>query len=412
MNIDFDIFRLDNGLKVLVHEDPRVATAAVDIIYRVGARDERAERTGLAHLFEHLMFSGSRNIPDYDSRVQGMGGQCNAFTNNDMTNYYLTCPANQLETAFWLESDRMLELDFSQRNLDVQISVVIEEFKQRYLNQPYGDAQRYLRPMIFKTHPYQWMTIGKEISHIEDVTLDVIRDFFYAHYAPNNATMVVAGGVKKDEVKRLAEKWFGPIPRRNVPEKNYPKETPQSEKREETVRKNVPAAAIYRAYRIPGRTNKAYYAADMITDLLSHGKSSRLYQRLVREQKLASRASAYSWGLFDEGAISIEARLAPGVTTEQFDAALDELLAELPATLEAEELERMQNKIEALETFEKAANLNRALHLAIFDYLGDPDLVNTSHQHYRKLTTDDMNAAFAQYLRPENSSTLYYLPQS
>lgn len=412
MRIEFTTHTLDNGLRVLVHEDPTVAKAAFDLCYRVGARDERPQRTGMAHLFEHLMFGGSKHVPDYDVHVQRIGGENNAFTSNDLTNYYVTCPAAQLETVFWLESDRMLELDFSQKSLDVQISVVCEEFKQRYLNQPYGDAWLHLRPLHYTKHPYRWMTIGQTLEQIEAVTLDEAREFFFSFYAPNNATLAVAGGVKTDEVLRLAEKWFGPIPRRTTTRPERTAEPPQTEARSKTISANVPHTAVFKAYHIPARADDGYYAADLLTDLLANGKASRLYRHLVQDTQIATRVSAYSWGLYDPGMISIDARLTPGRSVKEYETELNVALDGLRKEASEEELRRIQTKVEAMETFDKAAVLNRAMSLATYDYLGDPDLVNTNLERYQRLTLDDIREAYDRYLRPDNCSTLYYQPET
>ncbi|MCE3008199.1 MAG: insulinase family protein [Bacteroidetes bacterium] len=410
MHIHYTTYQLDNGLRVIVQEEPAVSKVAVDILYRVGSADESPTRTGLAHLFEHLMFSGSKHVPDYDTHVQRVGGENNAFTNSDITNYYLTLPASQLETAFWLESDRMLELDFSEENLAVQRSVVMEEFKQRYLNQPYGDAYLQLRPVHFRFHPYNWMTIGKDLSHVEHTSLQDIKDFFYRFYAPNNATLVVSGGIKAAEVMRLAEKWFGPIPARDVKRPKRVKEPWQAEARQISVEREVPFDAVYRAYPCPARTDEAYYAADMITDLLTGSKSGRLYQRMVKETRVASQVSAFSWGLYDPGMISIEGRVAEGRTVAEYEAVLDEVLAEFDQ-LTPEELTRMQNKIESQEVFNKTTVLNRAMSLALFDSLGRPELINTEAEAYRRLSVDDVLAARQHYLQPSQATTLHYLRQ-
>ena len=412
MHIPYTTHTLDNGLRVLVHEDPTVGKAAFDLCYRVGARDEQPHRTGMAHLFEHLMFGGSKHIPDYDTHVQRIGGENNAFTSNDLTNYYITCPAAQLETVFWLESDRMLELDFSQKSLDVQISVVCEEFKQRYLNQPYGDAWHHLRPLHYQKHPYRWMTIGQALEQIEAVTLAEVREFFFNFYAPNNATLAVCGGVQTDEVLRLAQKWFGPIPRRHTQRPDRPAEPPQTEARRQSVTAHVPHAAVFKAYHIPARSDDRYYAADLLTDLLANGKASRLYRHLVQDTQVATRVSAYSWGLYDPGMISIDARLTPGTAVERYESELQAALETFRNEVDAPELERTLTKVEAMDTFDKTTVLNRAMLLATYDYLGDPDLVNTNFDHYRRLTVADLQAACDLYLRPTNCSTLVYLPET
>lgn len=409
--IQYETFTLDNGLKVVVHEDSSVGKAVLDVIYRVGARNEDENRTGFAHLFEHLMFGGSKHITDYDTPLQRVGGENNAFTTNDLTNYYLTVPSNQLETGFWLESDRMLELDFSQKSLDVQKSVVIEEFKQRYLNKPYGDAHLILRSLHFEKHPYRWPTIGKEISHIEGATLDEVKEFFYGFYAPNNATLVVTGNVELEEVKRLAEKWFGPIPRRKLRHRELPVEPAQTAPRSKTVYKEVPFPSVYKMYHIPAKGERGYYIADLITDILSGGKAGHLYQRLVKDKQVASSVRAFSWGAHDPGMVSIDATLTPGTTPEVYEAALQEVLDALLELPEAE-LTRVKNSVESQFVMERTTVLNRAMLLAIMDSMGDMDLVNTSLDKYLSITHDEIVDGVTRYFSNNNCSTLYYLPQN
>jgi zinc protease len=410
MEVAYQVHHLANGLKIIHHYDADAPKVAVDLLYRVGARDEDPELTGFAHLFEHLMFGGSKNIPSYDTPLQKAGGENNAFTNNDITNYYLTLPPEQLETAFWLESDRMLELDFSQKSLDVQKSVVIEEFKQRYLNQPYGDAYLMMRPLQFREHPYGWMTIGKTPDHVTLANLDNVKAFFFNYYAPNNCTLVVAGPVDEAEVLRLAEKWFGPIPRREVKRRAYTPEPVQTEARSLEVRRKVPLSSVYKSYRMGSRTDGNYYAADLLTDVLTTGKSSRLYLKLVKEKQVATSVSTFTWGLYDPGTLSIDAVLAEGKTVAEYEAALDECINDLQ-NISTEELTRMQNRVESAVVFEKVAVLNRAMNLAIYDSFGQPELINTLIDNYRAVKAEDVRAAAADILRPESCSTLYYLPE-
>ncbi len=409
--IPYTTFSLANGLKVIVHEDHSIASAVVNILYRVGARNETPDKTGFAHLFEHLMFGGSKNIPSYDSPLQMVGGENNAFTTNDITNYYLTVPANQLETGFWLESDRMLELDFSQKSLDVQKSVVIEEFKQRYLNKPYGDAHLILRGLHYTTHPYRWPTIGKEISHIESATLEDVKAFFYGYYAPNNATMVVAGNVTVDQVKALSEKWFGDIPSRTLLHQPLPAEPIQREARQQTVYRDVPFPSVYKMYHIPAKDDLRYFAADMITDILSSGKAGHLYQHMVKDKQVASSVRAFSWGAHDPGAISIDGTIAKGKTVEEYEAALQEVLEGL-LVVEEDEVQRIKNSIESQYVMDRVTLLNKAMNLALCDALGDTELANTSLSHYLSLTREDLISATREFLRPDNCSTLYYLPSN
>lgn len=407
--IPYHTFSLDNGLKVIVHEDHSIATAVVNILYRVGARNETPDKTGFAHLFEHLMFGGSKNIPNYDNPLQMVGGENNAFTTNDITNYYLTVPSNQLETGFWLESDRMLELDFSQKNLDIQKSVVIEEFKQRYLNKPYGDAHLILRGLHYTTHPYRWPTIGKEIAHIESATLDDVKDFFYGYYAPNNATMVVAGNVTLAQVQALAQKWFGEIPRRELLHQPLPAEPVQRQARTQTVHRDVPFPSVYKMYHIPAKDDPAYFAVDMASDILSSGKAGHLYQHMVKDRQVASSVRAFSWGAHDPGALSIDGTVAKGKTVEEYEEALAEVMEGL-LKVSDEEVQRIKNSIESQYVMDRVTLLSKAMNLAMCDALGDTELANTSLSQYLSLTRADIIAATEKYLRPDNCSTLYYLP--
>lgn len=408
--LDYEQFELSNGLKVIVREDFTTSSVAVDVLYRVGARNEKPDHTGLAHLFEHLMFGGSKNIPEYDTPLQLVGGQNNAYTTNDITNYYLSLPANQIETAFWLESDRMLELEFSQKSLDVQKSVVCEEFKQRYLNQPYGDAYLLIRPVHYQKHPYQWATIGKELSHVEKTTLDDIKDFFYSFYAPNNATLVVVGAVKKAEVERLANKWFGPIPNRSLKKLSLTVEPKQLEARSLTVQKKVPYPAIIKCFHIPERLHPDYAAADLVTDVLGNGNNSILYQALVKEKQIASSVSVFSWGSYDPGMITIDARLSVGVSVEEYEFELQQALNQF-VKVEDHDLQRYKNKYESVESFERISIMNQAQNLAIADSLGNPELANDMLKLYQDVSIQDLQRVFNEYVRKENCTTLNYLPE-
>ncbi|MCX6291988.1 MAG: pitrilysin family protein [Bacteroidetes bacterium] len=407
--IQFNKTTLSNGLTVLVHEDSSTPLATVNILYKVGARDEDPAKTGFAHLFEHLMFGGSVNIPDYDSPLQIAGGDNNAFTNNDITNYYLTLPAKNLETAFWLESDRMLSLAFSKKSLEVQRNVVIEEFKQRYFNQPYGDVWLLLRPLAYKVHPYQWATIGKEISHIEHATLDDVKSFFNRFYCPDNAIMVVAGDVKTDEVYRRAEAWFGEIKRTFEKRKPYPVEPAQTERRELSVERDVPYDSIYKAYHCCSRLDKEFYAVDLLTDILSRGKSSRLYHELVKKQKLFSEINAYATADFDRGLVVVEGKLVKGVVMKDAEKAIDAELAKvMEKTIDAEEMRKVKNKVESTMVFSEIDLSGRALNLAIAEYMGDADLVNTEIELYRQVTGEEIRKSAEEIFRDTNCSVLYY----
>jgi len=407
--VSFERFTLANGLKVLVHEDPTTPMAVLNILYDVGARDEDPDQTGFAHLFEHLMFGGSVNIPSYDEPLQRVGGENNAFTSNDITNYYITLPAVNLETAFWLESDRMLSLAFSEKSLDVQRNVVCEEFKQRYLNQPYGDVWLKLRPLAYQSHPYQWATIGKELSHIENAKMEDVKAFFHKFYVPANAIMVVAGAVKLSEVKQLAERWFGSIPAGVKPMRNLPVEPPQSTARQEEVRSKVPLNAIYKAFHMPERMDAAYYAADLLSDILSRGNSSRLYRKLLKEQKLFSDINAYHLGSIDPGLMVVEGKLAPDLSMEAADEAiwaeLDLIKTEL---VSKEELNKVKNKMESTMVFAEMSLLDKAMNLAYFELLGDASELNQEVDKYLRVSAEEIRQVARNIFCPENSSTLYY----
>lgn len=408
--IKFDRFQLDNGLKVIVHHDDSTPIVAFNILYDVGARDEDESRTGFAHLFEHLMFGGSVNIPDFDKPLQAVGGSSNAFTNNDITNYYVTLPTDNLETAFWLDSDRMLSLAFSEKSLEVQRSVVIEEFKQRYLNQPYGDVWLLLRPLAYKVHPYKWATIGKEIKHIEDAVLADVKAFFKTHYHPGNAILCVAGNVETAEVKSLCEKWFSSIPAQAKKQRNLPKEPAQTEVRTLTVERDVPFDAIYKAWHMGSRNSADFYAVDLLSDILSRGKSSRLYHALIREQKLFSEISAFISGDLDDGLFIISGKLSEGVSMEKAEAGIDQILNEIiTQPIQEDELEKVKNKAETTKVFNDMAVLDKAMELCYFELLGDAAMVNLEIEKYRKVSSAEILNAAQKMIRPENCSTLYYL---
>lgn len=407
--INFQHFELDNGLQVFVHPDHSTPMAALNLLYDVGSRDEEENKTGFAHLFEHLMFGGSVNIPNYDEPLQRVGGDNNAFTSPDITNYYITVPAVNLETAFWLESDRMLSLSFDPGVLEVQQSVVIEEFKQRYLNQPYGDVMLKLRPLAYRLHPYRWPVIGREISHIEEATMADVKDFFGKHYLPNNAVLVVAGKVTVEEVKRLAEKWFGPIPAGIRPERNLPAEPKQSKKRLLDTAAEVPSNALYIAFIMPGRMDPLYHAADLMSDILGRGKSSRLYASLVEEKKLFNSLTAHVTGSIDPGLLMIEGKTSKGVGLEEAEAAVWELIHKFKKKAFSEaELAKVKNKAEATLVFSELELLNRAMNLAFASNLGNPDLVNIESELIQAVKKEEVLAQAESLLKEENASVLRY----
>jgi len=407
--LKFERFTLGNGLKVLVHEDHTTPMAAMNILYDVGARDEDKERTGFAHLFEHLMFGGSVNIPEYDEPLQMAGGENNAYTTNDITNYYIQLPLQNLETAFWLESDRMLSLAFSEKSLDVQRKVVSEEFKEHYLNQPYGDAWHHIRQLAFKKHPYQWMTIGLNLQHIEDAKLEDVKAFFFKHYTPTNAILCVAGNISVQQVKQLAEKWFGPIPAGEKYVRNLPAEPMQQEVRMETMSSDVPLDALYKTWHIPGRLTAQYYAADLITEIMGNGFASRLYQRLVKEQQLFSNISCYHTGSLDPGLLVVEGKIREGKTLEEANTAVEREINKLVAEgVTEEELQKAKNKIEAMISFEDMTLLNRANNLAFYELLGDAELINEEWNKYQAVSQDYLKETAADIFRDTNCSTLFY----
>lgn len=408
--ISFDRFVLNNGLRVIVHQDLSTPMVAFNILYDVGARDEDPDRTGFAHLFEHLMFGGSVNIPEYDEPLQMAGGENNAYTTNDITNYYIQLPKENIETAFWLESDRMLSLAFSEKSLDVQRKVVSEEFKEHYINKPYGDVWNHLRRLAYKQHPYQWMTIGKELKHIEEAQLQDVKDFFFKHYRPQHAVLCVAGNTNLEEVKALAEKWFGDIPPGDMYVRSLPREPQQTEARELTVEADVPYDALYKAWHIEGRTHPQYYAADIITEVLGSGQSSRLYQRLVKEQQLFSNISCYHTGSTDPGLLVVEGKLVKGVSIDAANAAVEAELELLKAEgVTDEELAKARNKIESMITFEDMNLLARANNFAFYELLGDAGMMNTELGKYLAVTRQDVQNAVNTIFAATNSNTLRYL---
>lgn len=407
--INYNEFQLENGLKVIHHFDTNSKLCVLNLMYKVGSKDENPEKTGFAHLFEHLMFGGSVNVPEFDSELQMAGGENNAFTSNDITNYYITLPANNIETAFWLESDRMLSLDFSQKVLDVQKAVVIEEFKERYINQPYGDVWLKLLPLAYKVHPYNWPTIGKDFSHIENANLEDVKNFFYSFYAPNNAILVVSGNIELAETKRLTEKWFGPIPAREVKRPQYNFEPEQTEKRAEHVYNDVPLDLIVMGYHICERMHPDYYATDLLTDILGSGKSARLFNELLKKQKLFSEIDCYQSGDFDPGLILIEGKLIKGVTHQQAEEAIEKVILELVESGVTEvELEKVKNKTETNIRFNDMGVLNKAMKLAYATYYGNTNLANTEVDEYLKVSANDIQRVAKTYLKSSNCSVLYY----
>ena len=409
MNIEFEKFTLSNGLRLIVHEDSSTPMAVLNVIYDVGARDENPDKTGFAHLFEHLMFGGSINIKDFETPLQLAGGENNAFTTNDLTNYYVQLPVENVETAFWLESDRMLSLAFSEKSLDVQRKVVSEEFKEHYINRPYGDVWFKLRELAYQHHPYRWMTIGKNLSHIEQVQLQDVKEFFFKHYNPANAILVVAGNIKSARAQEMAEKWFGNITPGKKYERNIPAEPKQTAARFLEVQADVPLDALYKAYHVPDRLSPEYHAVDLMTEVLSGGGSSRLYQALIKEKKLFSSIDCYQTGSTDHGLLVIEGKLIKGVDMKEANQAVELEIEKIrTARIEEKELTKVKNKTESSIVFEDMSLMNRASNLAMYELLGDAALMNTELDKYNDVTADQILAVSEKIFREENSNTLFY----
>jgi zinc protease len=411
--IQFEKFTLTNGLRVVVHEDASTPMAFVNVMYNVGAKDEDAHKTGFAHLFEHLMFGGSINIPDYDEPLQLAGGENNAYTTNDLTNYYCSLPAENIETAFWLESDRMLSLAFSEKSLDVQRKVVSEEFKEHYINKPYGDVWFKMRELAYTKHPYRWQTIGKELSHIENAQMQDVKDFFFKYYRPVNAILVAAGNVKTEQIKQLAEKWFGGIPSGEKYVRSLQAEPVQTAPRQLEVTAGVPLDALYKCWHMGARLDEGYYVADMITEIMGNGGSSRLYQALVKEQQLFSNIECYHFGSVDPGLMIIEGKLVKGIKMEDANNAIEAELDKLKKELISEtELQKVKNKTEAALAFEDMSVSNRANNLAFYELLGNANLMNTELDKYHAITPEDIRNYSQKIFDTNNSNTLFYYSEN
>jgi len=411
--IQFEKFQLDNGLKVLVHQDTSTPMAVVNVLYNVGAKDEDPNKTGFAHLFEHLMFGGSVHIPVYDEPLQRAGGENNAYTTNDLTNYYCQIPAENIETAFWLESDRMLSLAFSKKSLEVQRKVVCEEFKEHYINKPYGDTWHKMRSLAYTQHPYRWMTIGASLAHVEDATMEDVKDFFFKFYRPNNAILVVTGNVQTEQVKQLAQKWFGPIPAGTPYERNLPKEPVQEKSRSMDVRADVPLDMLMMTWHMGGRFDEGYHATDLITEVLGGGASARLYEQLIKVKQIFSSIDCYHFGTVDPGLLVIEGKLVKGISmTVAEKAVLDEVEKIKNNILDAKEVQKVINKTESVICFEDMSIMNRAHSLAYYELLGDADLMNKELSLYQQVTPEMIQATAQKIFQDSNRNTLYYYSKS
>ena len=411
--IQFEKFQLDNGLKVLVHQDSSTPMAVVNVLYNVGAKDEDPAKTGFAHLFEHLMFGGSVNIPVYDEPLQRAGGENNAYTTNDLTNYYCQIPAENIETAFWLESDRMLSLAFSKKSLEVQRKVVCEEFKEHYINKPYGDAWHKMRSLAYTQHPYRWMTIGASLAHVEDATIEDVKDFFFQFYRPNNAILVVTGNVQTEQVKQLAQKWFGPIEAGKPYVRNLPKEPVQEKSRSMDVRADVPLDMLMMTWHMGGRFDEGYHATDLITEVLGGGTSARLYEQLIKVKQIFSSIDCYHFGTVDPGLLVIEGKLVKGISMAVAEkAVLEEIEKIKNEILDAKEVQKVINKTESVICFEDMSIMNRAHSLAYYELLGDADLMNKELGMYQKVTPAMIQHTAQEIFQDSNRNTLYYYSKS
>ncbi len=407
--IEYKRHTLANGLTVAVNRDRTSKLAAVNLLYRVGARDEDPEHTGFAHLFEHLMFRGTHSVPDFDLPVQMACGENNAFTNNDYTDFYITLPSDNLATALWLESDRMTGLRITGRSLELEKRVVVEEFRQRYLNQPYGDQQMLLRGLAYRRHPYRWATIGRTPEHIEQATLGEAEAFYAAHYRPSNAILSISADLEEERMIALAEEWFGPIADTPRPAAGLPAEPPQTAARRLEVEHDVPATTVTAAYHIGGRLSRDFYLGDLVSDLLAGGDSARLYTRLVKERRLMASVNAYITGDVDPGLFVFTGQLLPGTSEAAAEAAFREEIDRLctePA--EARELEKVKNKFEANTLFGEINVMNKAMNLGFYEMLGDLELINREVEIYRSITPEEVIGFCRRTFRPEAASTLIY----
>lgn len=402
-------FFLNNGLEVIVHEDHSSKIAVFNLLYKVGSRFEKAGKTGLAHFFEHLMFGSSANVPVFDRELELVGGSCNAFTSPDITNYYMTLPAANIETAFWLESDRMLQLTLSEKTIETQRKVVMEEYKQRYLNQPYGDVWHHMRDLAFEKHPYRWPTIGQNLSDIEGYTREDVWEFYQTHYHPGNAILVVAGDVSLSQIEKLAQKWFGPIASNLAKRNEIASEPVQTQKRTREIQAKVPTDALYKAYKMPAKSESGYLEADLISDLLGSGKSSLLEQRLVKNGKIFASVGGYITGSVDPGLLVFSGKMESGISAKEGEQALDEVIGEfLGKEISDRDLQKIKNQGEAIKTYESIQLINRAMNLAYYAHLGDPELYWQEFEEKSKIGAAQIKTWANRLLQEDQASVLYY----
>ena len=410
--IQYEKHILDNGLTVLIEQDNSTTMAAVDVLYKIGSKNESPQKTGFAHLFEHLMFGGSDHAPSYDEPLQMAGGENNAYTNNDYTNFYNSLPVQNIETALWLEADRMAHLTLNPKSLEVQKKVVIEEFKEVCLNKPYGDAWHHMSDLCFKVHNYRWPTIGLKIDHIAEANLEDVAGFYAQNYNPSNAILSISSPLDSDEILRLANHWFGEIPAGTKPDHNLTPEPRQTAMRTKTIYGDVPSPMILMAFHMPGRTSEQYYACDLISDILANGKSSRFYQQLIKSKQLFSDVDCYISGSRDSGLIIIEGRPMPEVTMKQ---AYDEIWKELEKLktekVESKELEKLKNKVISSLCISDLTVLNKSMSMAYFEYLDQIELMNEQEALYESINSDMISDVAKEFLVEENLNVLYYLPK-
>ncbi len=405
---------LSNGLTILAHRDGSTPMAAINLIYKVGAKDENPNRTGFAHLFEHLMFGGTKSVPHFDIPVQMAAGENNAYTNSDYTDYYIVLPKDNIETALYLESDRMRGLNINSDTLELQKKVVVEEFNQRYLNKPYGDLWLMLRPLAYTHHPYQWATIGKNIEHIKEATLEEVQNFYDRFYQPQNCIVAVAADMDEDEIFGLVEKWFGDIPAGEPITREKIVEPVQTEPRRMLVKRDVPASLIYIVFHMPARLDPKYYLCDTISDLLSNGTSSRMYQNLVKRDRLFSSVNGYVMGDIEPGLFVMTGQLLEGTSVESAEAALWAELESLKddSAVGEYELEKVKNKFEVNTVFGEINVMNKAMNLAYYELLGDVSIINKEVEIYRRATCADLAQCAREVFTKENSTTILYLKNS
>lgn len=413
--IDYRKYILSNGLTVLTHEAWDTPLATVNVLYNVGARDEDPHRTGFAHLFEHLMFGGTERVPDFDAVVSSLGGDNNAFTNNDYTNYYITIPVEGLSTALMLEADRMASLALNAKALEVQQRVVTEEYNQRYMNQPYGDMWLNMRPLCYKRHPYRWATIGADIRHVSEATLEDVQAFHERYYRADNAILTVAAPMRHEEMIAAVEKEWGAgcvsagCRRSMASERNYLQEEEQKEARRLVIRREVPSRAVYLAWPMCDHWGRDFRACDLVSDVLCTGSSSRIYNNVVRPGQLVSEADAYISGEAGPGLMVLSAKILPDVDVDEVADALRQeayLLSEKGLT--KNELEKVQNRYESTFVYSQYKAADRAMALCHYTWLGDTELVNREPEEYRKVTAEDVQRAASAVFRPEHENMLVY----